>query len=196
MKDIFITFFSKNYKFKDNYEYEKISYGLEIIYLNISKLFVIIVISIFLNILKETIFVIFFLGILKMFAYGIQMDKSYKCYIFSIFIYNILPFLFKHISTKPMIIYVFILSLISFILFSPSDTKNRPLLKNRLKKKILSTLLLIIYFALIYFFRQKKIVDYILLSIIIESIIITPFIYKIFGFPYNNYKEVILWILY
>lgn len=195
MKKIFINFMISKENLIDEDQVDILKYGLETIYINITKLVVILVFSLLLNILIETTVIIIFLGGLKLFAYGIQMDKSYKCYIFSIFIYCFLPFITKSINIKPFTFYIFLFSITSFILFSPSDTKNRPIMKKRLQKKIISIIILVIYFIII-FLLKNKIADYILLTIIIESFIITPFIYKIFGFKYNNYKEVILWILY
>lgn len=195
MKRYFINLILRNEKIRDKAKLEMIEYGLEVIYINISKLFFILIVSILLKNLKETTLLIFLLSILKLFAYGIQMDKSYKCYIFSTCIYCVFPFILNFISLKKYIFYITVFSLCSFILYSPSDTKNRPILDKRLIKKILSIVVLIIYIALAFLIKSK-IADYFLLVIVIESFIIMPFIYKIFGLPYNNYKEVILWISY
>ena len=77
----FITKYNPNYTSSD---IEKIKYGLEGIYLTITKLIIILVLSIFLNITKEIIFVLLFLNIIRYPAFGVHADKSSTCLITSI----------------------------------------------------------------------------------------------------------------
>ena len=61
MKELFvnksISLIKKNYSYND-IMYERIRYGLEIIYLSITKIFVILLVSYLLGMLKETIILI------------------------------------------------------------------------------------------------------------------------------------------
>ena len=77
------------------------------------------------------------------------------------------------------------------ILYAPSDTYKRPLIniKHRKKLKRNSIIITILYIILIFTIKSNYIVNLILLSLIIQSFLINPFIYKIFDLPYNNYKK-------
>ena len=63
MKELFvnksISLIKKNYSYND-IMYERIRYGLEIIYLSITKIFVILLVSYLLGMLKETIILMIF----------------------------------------------------------------------------------------------------------------------------------------
>ena len=63
MKELFvnksISLIKKNYSYND-IMYERIRYGLEIIYLSITKIFVILLVSYILGMLKETIILMIF----------------------------------------------------------------------------------------------------------------------------------------
>ena len=97
--------------------------------------------------------------------------------------------------TKNIIIFkykipIFIICLLNFFLFAPSDTKKRPMVN---KKKKLKRKVSILIVTLIYYFICTQ-VSYemsslIILSIIVEGIMVNPVIYKITGEPYNNYKS-------
>ena len=137
----------------ENNKYEKdkleeIKYGLESIYLVISKFIIIFIISIFLNLWKETLLFLVFFNILRAFAFGIHASKSIYCWIVSIISFLILPYICKNFIFPNL--FFIITSFICFILlflYSPADTIKRPLINAKKRKiyKILSIIITIIY---------------------------------------------------
>ena len=80
---------------------------------------------------------------------------------------------------------------IGILLFSPADTKKRPIINKKRRKiyKILSTIISIIYVILSVIIKNNYIENCLIFSIILQNILISPITYKIFNLPYNNYKE-------
>ena len=195
MKELFlnnsINLLNKQYNY-DNDTLDKVKYGLEVIYIILTKTTVILIISIIFNTFKETTLTMIFVNFLRIFAYGLHAKKSWHCYISSIFAFIIAPMFFTNLE---LVLYqkivIFIATLLSFILFAPADTYKRPLINDRHRKKLKINTILVafIYVALCFIIKNNYIVNLLILSLIIESIIINPFIYKIFGLSYDNYKS-------
>lgn len=195
MKEVFlnksISLLNKQYNY-DSDTLDRVKYGLEIIYITITKISVILILSLLFKTLKETLLTIIFVNFIRTFAFGLHAKKSWHCYVSSILSFIVLPYLFINIdfSILQKIIISF-LSLLSMILYAPADTYKRPLVnKNHRKKlKINSILVTIIYIFLIFIIKNDFITNLILLSLIIQSILINPFVYKLFDLPYDNYKS-------
>ena len=79
------------------------------------------------------------------------------------------------------------------MLYSPADTKKRPIVNKKRRKiyKILSTIISISYVTLSIIIKNSYIENCLIFSIILQNILISPITYKIFKLPYNNYKEYI-----
>lgn len=171
---------------------EKIQYGLESIYLSLTKVIVILLLSIFLNIFKETIITLLLFNILRTTAFGIHASKSWICWVTSVPTFIGIPLICKYI-TFPIYILLIIasISLIHFILFAPADTVKRPLIrkKRRIIYKVLTVIIGIIYLAIIIICKNNFIQNCLSASMLIETILISPLTYKIFKMPYNNYKS-------
>ncbi len=171
---------------------EKIQYGLESIYLSLTKVIVILLLSIFLNIFKETIITLLLFNILRTTAFGIHASKSWICWVTSVPTFIGIPLICKYI-TFPIYILLIIasISLINFILFAPADTVKRPLIrkKRRIIYKVLTVIIGIIYLAMIIICKNNFIQNCLSASMLIETILISPLTYKIFKMPYNNYKS-------
>lgn len=169
---------------------EEIKYGIESLYLVITKFIVIIGISIILKIFKETILLLALYNFLRAFAFGIHASKSIYCWISSIISFIIIPLICKNIVFPNFFfIIISIISLICFILYAPADTKKRPLINAKKRKyyKIISISLAIIYIILIFIIKNSLLRNSLLFSLILETILILPITYKLFKLPYKNY---------
>lgn len=195
MKDKFLSKTSNLIYSKYNYDNdtkERIEYGLSIIYINITKVSVIFLIAILFNQFKTTLYFTIFLNIIRAFSYGMHAKNSFQCYILSTLLLVILPRLFLLLSiTNIQKLILSFLSLLSIIVYAPSDTHKRPLVnkEKRIKLKIYSILTCCIYIGLIFLTKEEYYSKLLLLSIIIQALLINPIIYKLFKLPYNNYKE-------
>lgn len=171
---------------------EKIQYGLESIYLSLTKVIVILLLSIFLNIFKETIITLLLFNILRTTAFGIHASKSWICWVTSVPTFIGIPLICKYITFPTYILLIIAsISLIHFILFAPADTVKRPLIrkKRRIIYKVLTVIIGIIYLAMIIICKNNFIQNCLSASMLIETILISPLTYKIFKMPYNNYKS-------
>lgn len=194
MKKKFLNYSTGLLKASGNYSKEDIEiiiYGLEGIYLTITKAIIIFVLAYLFGIFKEFIFLLISYNVIRSQAFGIHASKSIYCLISSIILfvggavickYIVLPIWFMIICS--------ILCNIGLFLYAPADTYKRPIVnKDRRKKfKIISLSFGIIYTILIVIFKYSSIVNYLLLGEVEAVIMILPLTYKMFHLPYNNYK--------
>lgn len=185
----FITKYNKDYTEDD---IDKIKYGLEGLYLTITKLIIIAFIAAISGIFKELILVLIFFNIIRYPAFGVHADKSIICLITSTAIIIGLTLIMSQI-TLPIInkSTICLLCLVDYLLFSPADTVKRPLTnkKKRKYRKITSCIIAAIYIMLIFIIKNNIISNIILTALIIEAILINPCTYKLLNVPYNNYKK-------
>ena len=182
--------FIKNNTNKEEQELIKIKYGLEGVYLTITKGIIILLIALITNTLFLVLLTLLFFNILRFFAFGLHAKKSWQCLVLSIIEFNILPIIMSHITlTNYICLTIFILSFISFLLFAPSDTEKRPLTnkKKRIIRKIISLVVLSILFIISLYIKILLIP--IICSFIIESILINPITYKLLNLNYKNYSR-------
>lgn len=194
MKELFvnksISLIKKNYSYND-IMYERIRYGLEIIYLSITKIFAILLVSYLLGMLKETIILMIFSTPLRNYSYGIHAKKSWHCYVSSIFCFVLLPKLIINYNLSIILrITISIYALTSMIIYAPADTHKRPIINTNHRKKLkyTSIIITISYIFLTIIINDNYICNLIYLALVIQSTAIIPITYKIFKMPYNNYK--------
>ena len=97
--DFCINSIKKNCDNKYNDEkIAEIRYGLEAIYLTITKVIIIWTIAILLNIFKEMIILMLLYNLLRMTGFGIHAKKSWMCLISSSIIFLGCPFLAMYIK--------------------------------------------------------------------------------------------------
>lgn len=193
MKNKFL-YLSMNYILKnkslDSYNQIKIKYGLEVMYHFITKLIFVLICAILLKISKIVLLMILFFGPLRACIHGVHSNSNVGCWISTIADYILFGLYLKYIPINSYIFYcVFVIALLSYFLFAPSDTKHRPLVgrNNRIKLKIKAILLLILEF--IISFLSNKLRPFIFYSCCISSIIINPTIYRLIHSPLNNFKN-------
>lgn len=180
-----------NNKNIDEEQLEIIEYGLEGMYLTFTKLIIILLLSILLNIFKETILILLFYNCIRTFAFGMHAKDSITCLISSLIFFIGGPYIAMYLNISLTIkIILSVLSLILIIIYAPADTVKRPLInkRKRLRFKILSIILGTILTFLIIYLSDKQISNYMLIGLIEGTIMILPITYKIFKLPYNNYK--------
>lgn len=173
-----------------NEKLDEIMYGVEGIYLTVTKTIIIFTLAFLLGIFKELFFLLLTFNIIRLFAFGMHASKSWICLIFSSAIFIGGAFLCKYIIIPENILYIlYLMVFIVILLFSPADTVKRPLLKRkkRIKFKILSLITVITYFIISLLINNNLIINYLIIGLIIECILISPITYKVFHMPYKNY---------
>lgn len=195
MKEVFLNNTINNIKKYNNYSNTKlkeIRYGLETIYLTIFKIVTIIIINLLLDSLKELLLIFLFYGLLRLTGFGLHAKKSLHCWIASLLMFVIIPNIVSLIYI-PKILQI-ILSSIGLILLSiyaPADTKKRPIIKKtkRTVYKVLTIFIAVLYILYIIFTNNVYINNILMISILIQTFLVLPISYKLFGLEYNNYKK-------
>lgn len=183
-----ITAYNKSYSDED---IEKLKYGLEGLYLTITKLIIISFLSIILGMFKEMIIIMILFNIIRYPAFGFHADNSMTCLLFSTALLIGLPYIILHVNLTTYVKTILcIICFINFLVFAPADTPKRPLtnIKKRHIRKVASMIIATIYIVAIFLIKDVVISKLILTGLIIETIMINPVTYKIFHQQFNNYK--------
>ena len=185
----------ENYPDYDQDKLDEIRYGLEGIYLSVTKTIVILFITLLLGIFKEAIIVLLFFNLLRMFAFGLHAKESWQCWISSSILFIGIPYLCIYCNLNNIIHYLIIgLSILIYILYAPSDTVKRPLIKKnrRLKFKILTLLVSIIYIIVFLKTNDIFIHNVVTSTMLLEAVLIHPLTYRVFNLPYKNYERYVI----
>jgi len=185
------TNIKKNNKNITEEQLEIIEYGLESLYLTFTKIIVILLLSIVLDIFKETLYMILFYNVIRLFAFGLHAKNSISCLVTSLILFIGGTYLSIYLSINLSLkIILSIISIILIAIYAPADTEKRPLInrKKRIRFKILSIITSIIVTILIVYYDNHFISNFMLIGMIEATIMILPITYKLFDLPYNNYK--------
>lgn len=178
-----------------NVRLDEIRYGLEGIYLTITKTIFIFTICYLLKIFKEMLLLLIFFNILRTTGFGLHAKKSWMCWISSTIMFVILPLLSKNIIIPYyMKLILGMIGIILISLYAPADTEKRPLVnkKKRTIWKIITTINCSILVICSLIIKDQIISNLIIFGIYSQIILILPLTYKIFNLKYNNYKEYML----
>lgn len=183
-----VTTYNKDLSQRD---IDKIKYGLEGLYLTITKLIFIIIVSIILGIWKETLLLILIFNGIRLTAFGVHAKRSIDCLISSTLFFILFPILCIKL-TIPLIVKVILFIPLTVLIgiFAPADTEKRPLINKKKRKiyKMLSIMISIIYMTIAIVIKDNTLSNCFIFAIVIQIIIMLPITYKIFGVSYNNYK--------
>lgn len=182
----------KQYPNYSNDKLDEIMYGVEGIYLTITKCIIIFSIALILGIFKELLLLLLAFNFIRLFAFGMHASSSGICLVFSSAIFLGGAYLCKTVTLPNQVLYLlYALVLVIMFIYSPADTVKRPLIRKnkRLKFKILSVIVTIIYFIITLFLKDNLLINCLIFGLIIECILIIPITYKAFKMPYKNYAN-------
>lgn len=184
-----VTTYNKDLSQRD---IDKIKYGLEGLYLTITKLIFIIIVSIILGIWKETLLLIIIFNGIRLTAFGVHAKRSIDCLISSTLFFILFPIICIKL-TIPLIVKIILFIPLTVLIgiFAPADTEKRPLINKKKRKiyKMLSIMISIIYMTIAIVIKDNTLSKCFIFAIVIQIIIMLPITYKIFGVSYNNYKN-------
>ncbi len=195
MKDVVVNHLMNSvtkYKNYDQIKLKEIKYGIESFYLTITKTLVIFGIAYLLGIFKTFALFMLFYTLLRTNGAGLHAKKSWQCWIGSILSFLTIPYFCTHIFISKQIMFlVSFLCLILIFIYSPADTEKKPIINPTKRKvhKILCVITTIIYILLITFLQNNDLCNIMFFSIILQTVLILPISYKIFGLSYDNYKN-------
>ncbi len=195
MKDLIIGKQLNVIKKYNNFDDDKlavIKYGLESIYILITKTIIILLVSYLLGLLKQTVIFLVCYNFIRIPSFGLHATKSWICLVSSLLIFIILPFICT-VITIPMYLKIIIglIGLAFIIKNAPADTYKRPIIskKRRMFFKVCSSIVTIAMILFSLFIEDQFLANSLLFSIILQCFMISPTVYKFFKLPYNNYKK-------
>ena len=194
MKKKFLDYSMSLIKEKNNYNNTKLAelrYGLEAFYMLATKLLVIFILAIILGLFKELIIFMIFFTPLRGLGFGFHANNSIECWLISLPVFLIIPFLSRTLSIPLYIIHIIILfSTLSFLFFAPADSHKKPLIntKKRLINKTILVITSLIYLFLTIIIKNELIINTLMFVSLWQAVCVNPLLYKLFKQPFNNYK--------
>lgn len=177
----------------DDERAEIINYGIHLIIGEIPKTFVFIAIAVILGVLKE-----FGITMLVIFPYravsgGFHLKTHFGCIALTSIYYCGIAYisqfsLFGNNIKYILIPLIWIFGMIMSKLYAPADTESVPILrkKERRVKQILSYFFLTTTLAISLWIQNETVVNIILLGMLVQSIMISRFAYKITNNEYGH----------
>lgn len=187
-----IVKYIKKRKNCSNENEEIIKYGIGNLYLLLTKAVVLTIIAVLINIFVPYIVFIITFNIIRNVSFGLHTTKSWQCWTCSSVIFIGIPYLTSTITINNYIkIAITIICTIFISVNSPADTIKRPIISAKRRKiyKYMSITISIIYSLLGICIKNQLLANSFIFSILLQTIIISPITYKIFGLSYNNYKN-------
>ena len=177
----------------DNTKISEIKYGIESLYLTITKTIIIFIISFILNITKELMLLFVFYSLIRLTGFGVHAKKSWHCWLTSLITFVLIPLLIKYITiNEELLVISYSIFTLLLLKYAPADTEKRPLInkKKRITYKVLTILLVIFYLIYSLIYKDNiTIINTLYFSILLETLLVLPCTYKLFGVKYNNYKN-------
>ena len=185
----------------DDERAEIISYGLQLLIGEIPKMIITLVISYILGVFNLTLFMVLVTVPYRAFSGGFHLHTHIGCIISTSLYYCCIPKISNYIYLNSETKYIFVLCVLIFgtiIIkkYAPADTENVPILrkKERRQKKILAFITYTLGLIAAISIKNNVLSNIILLSYFVQTIMITPFAYKItknkYGFElYNESSE-------
>lgn len=196
MRDFFVDnalkIIKKHHSNYDNLMLDKIKYGLESLYILITKTIFIFSLAYLLGIIKEFIIFMVLYNIIRMPSFGLHASKSWICLIGSTLIF-ILSTVLCQIVKLPIIVksLIGIICILYIFKYAPADTHKRPIIDKKRRKilKTISAIIAIIFVIIALLKINNFISNALIMALIIQSLMISPFVYRMFKLPYNNYLQ-------
>lgn len=170
----------------DDEKAEVINYGLQNLFGEIPKTFVMLLVAYILGIFEWALFTFVALFIYKGASGGVHLKTHIGCLIFTCTFYCIIPFISKYIIMSQIVKYivvtiVWIFGMIMIKIYAPADTESVPILqeKVRRRKKIVSYISFTTALSVALFIPNNTICNILILANLFQTITITKFVYKI-----------------
>lgn len=193
MKRKFVNMMLRIVKKEKNYsedEIEVMKYAIECIYLTGTKIVVITILAYIFGIFHEYLLFILFYAPLRLLSFGWHANTSKECWIISISAFIFIPYLCSILNIPLYVkIIALIMCLVACTLYAPADTKKRPIVSSKRRLFFKASTLIILFIYSFYIIRNSNLISNIMLtSLLYQSLLINPLIYKLSHQSFNNYK--------
>ncbi len=170
----------------DDERAEVINYGIQIIFGEIPKIFIMLAVALVLGIFKETLITFLVLIPYRGASGGFHAKTHLGCILTTCIMYCGVAFLSKYIVLTETIKYitigiVWIFGIIMIRLYAPADTEDVPILalKDRKKKRIVSYISFTIGLLLAVIIKDNIISNILLFANFVQTLTITKLAYKL-----------------
>lgn len=175
----------------DQTKLEEIEYGLIGIYIFVTKSILIFGLAMVLGVFLELLIFMILYNMIRMPSFGLHATKSWICLVGSsiVFLLGLYVSLYIQIPISIKVI-VGIYCIIRIYQNAPADTHKRPIVDKKRREiyKTISTIVAITFVFCSLWIRNSFIANALICSLVIQTGMISPFVYKLFNMPYNNYK--------
>ncbi len=179
----------------DDERAEVINYGLQLIIGEVPKTFIMILIAYLLGILKLSIISFLVIMPYRMFAGGFHLKTHIGCILGTTLFYcgNVIlsqAIVLEAFVKQLVVILIWIFSICMIKLYAPADTENVPIIskKDRYKKQVMSYITMTVTLIVGLFVKDNIISNMLIFGVLIETLCITRFMYKITKNKYG-YEE-------
>jgi len=183
----------------DDERAEVINYGLQLVFGEIPKTVVLLIIAYAFGLLKLSILALLFIMPYRTFSGGVHLKTHTGCIIATSLFYVGNAYISKNIIIESIylkyiiIVSIWAFSMIMIKLYAPADTENVPILrqKDRDLKRKLSYITMTITLVIAIFITNSTISNLLIVGTLFQTIIITRLIYKITNnkYGYEEYKK-------
>lgn len=193
MKEKFIVsvvnFAKRNKEYSDD-EVAIMRYALEGIYLTFTKILVITLIALVLGLFKEYIWFVLLYTPIRSVSFGWHANTTKECWIVSILAFILIPYTFSIITINKIAkIILLTFSIIMFAVYSPADTKKRPIVSKKRRLLFKAASLIITFIYCYYSLNNANLISNLMIaSLLYQSMLINPLIYKLSHQEFNNFK--------
>ncbi len=176
----------------DNERAEVINYGLQILFGEIPKIFVTLLIAWALGIFKLTLITFLLLMPYRSTSGGFHLHTHLGCICATTLMYCGIAFLSKYIVLTQIIKYilaiaVWIFSIIMIKLYAPADTEDVPILESKVRKKkqIASYIIMTISILIAVLVNNNIISNILIFGTLIQTLSITKIVYRLTNNKYG-----------
>ncbi|MCL2853717.1 MAG: accessory gene regulator B family protein [Defluviitaleaceae bacterium] len=124
---------------KEGIEFEKMAVGMEIVLINVSKAIIVYSLAAWFGILVQTFFAHAAFSLLKRYSFGLHALNSTVCTAVSCSLFILIPLVLIGVSYRInpyMLVAVYIVIIAILYRYAPADTKSRPLIGARLRRRL------------------------------------------------------------
>lgn len=177
---------------KEGLELQKMKLGFEILLINITKFFIILIAAIKFNLLKESLIMISVFASIRYNAFGLHAKNSIICTITSLLFFVFGAYITRYLKFNNYTVLITFI-IINFLLYkyAPADTENHPLLGADLRNKLkLRAVLVGVFFMIIALIIHSSVIKTLItLAAGFEVFTIIPITYFLLKRGYANYEK-------
>jgi accessory gene regulator B len=180
------------YEPKEGLAYKKVVLGAEIVLMNVSKMAIVLLLSVLMGVVPQTLLTLIGFNVLRRSAFGIHALTSIGCTLASLVMFVGIPFFLREVRVTSLtvaIVFVFIFA--AMYLYAPADTKARPILgeKTRIRLKKRSITSCAVLGGVLVLIPSGEIKFMVTLGALYSALFVLPATYRILKREVNNYEK-------